>query len=157
MPSPPRRDVLRVSSTLFSVGLAGCLSDTNERTMTDDSKSNPTDDSESNPTENDGDSNSIDGRLRNEDDAEQVFHVTIADESGSSRDGTFEVGPNSSTRIPAVGAPGDVLTVQVTVADTEVSETLELGGEASPGELAGFLTVVYYSDGEIEVSFEPTE
>lgn len=163
MPSKHRRGFLRASGALIGVGLAGCLDDADEATddrsttIIDDSESDTTDDSEPRMVEGDADSDTVDGRLHNEDDREHPFDVTITDESGSSRDGRFEVGPDSTTRIPGVGSPGDVLTVDATVANAEVSETLELGGSAEPGELAGFLDVVYHPDAEIEISFESFE
>lgn len=153
MSSTSRRGVLRLGIVAAVVGAAGCLDDL--RTVTDAPESETADGSETDG--GDADSETIDGRLRNEDDAERVFDITITDESGGSRDGSFEVGPGETTRIPAVGSPGDVLAVKVTVGDATESETLELGGDAKPGELAGFVDVVYRADGEIEITFEPTD
>lgn len=169
MPHTDRRDFLRIGGILVCGGLAGCLSDvrefTNEQPTTPDDEPETTserqttmnDEPTSETVENEPDSESIDGRLRNEDDVEHVFDLTITDESGSSRDGSFDVGAGKTTRIPAVGSPGNILTVEVTVDDTDESETLELGGEAKPGELAGFVDVVYRADGDIEITFEPTD
>lgn len=169
MSSTDRREFVRIGGILVCGGLAGCLSDvrefTNDRPTTSGDEPETTreqlttmnDEPTSETVENEPDSESIDGRLRNEDDVEHVFHVTITDEGGSSRDGSFDVGAGETTRIPAVGSPGDVLTVEVRVGDTDESETLELGGEAKPGELAGFVDVVYRADGEIEIAFEPTD
>lgn len=158
MVSRPRRDVLRASCALAGVGLAGCLSDV-DAAMDELSDESTTMNDETQPdeVENEPDSESIDGRLRNEDDVERVFEVTITDESGTSRDGTFEVGPGETTRIPAVGSPGDVLTVEASVDGTDETATVELGGEAKPGELAGFLDVIYRADGRIDIIFEPTD
>ncbi|MFO7927680.1 MAG: hypothetical protein R6U53_13525, partial [Natronomonas sp.] len=145
------------SSVVLTTLVTGCLGDDSEGEGGDDTGDGNGND---NGSENgDSDEMSIDGRLHNESDDTQTFAVVILDKDDETvAEDEWEVNAGSTKNIPAFGKPGDPRTFEVTVAESEATETFEFDVENTPDQKDGYVDITYTKEeGDLEVVFTPAE
>lgn len=163
-----RRDLLAGTGLAVGTTLAGCLGRFDESDVQDGTDGNgagnappggddTVDDGDDTVDDGDDDVMSIDGRFHNEDDEDHTFAVRILDEDGETVvEDDVEVAAGETTRVPALGSPGQTRTFEVAVDGTDAAETFDFDVEQSPERVDGYVDVTYSEKG-LEIEFTPAE